>query len=82
MRKLTMMAAAMLSTAMVTPAFADGHLRITDEPVELTVHLHNKRYFYDSEWPVEQAARCLRPDHVSEPGVRTWVCGSPEETLT
>jgi putative aldouronate transport system substrate-binding protein len=59
MRKLPMMAAAMLSTAMVTPAFADGHLRITDEPVELTVHLHNKRYFYDSEWPVEQAARAL-----------------------
>ena len=57
MRKLTMMAAAMLSTAMVAPAFADGHLMITDEPVEFTVHLHNKRYFYDSEWPVEQAAR-------------------------
>jgi putative aldouronate transport system substrate-binding protein len=49
----------MLSTSMMTPAFADGHLRITDEPVELTVHLHNKRYFYDSEWPVEQAARAL-----------------------
>ena len=59
MRKLTILAAAMLSTTMVTPAFADGHLRITDEPVELTVHLHNKRYFYDSEWPVEQAARAL-----------------------
>jgi putative aldouronate transport system substrate-binding protein len=57
MRKSTTLAAALLSTSMVSPAFADGHLKITDEPVEFTVHLHNKRYQYDSDWPVEQAAR-------------------------
>ena len=48
MRKSTILAAALLSTSMTAPAFADGHLRIVDEPVEFTVHLHNKRYHYDS----------------------------------
>jgi putative aldouronate transport system substrate-binding protein len=57
MRKSTILAAALLSTSMTGPAFADGHLRIVDEPMEFTVHLHNKRYHYDSNWPVEQKAR-------------------------
>lgn len=64
MRKLTLLAAAMLTTSISAPAFADGHLRITDEPVELTVHLHNKRYSYDENWPVEQAARELTGVHL------------------
>ena len=25
---------------MTAPAFADGHLRIVDEPLELTIHMH------------------------------------------
>jgi len=59
MRRTTLLAAAMLTTTMMTPAYADGHLKIVDEPVEFTVHLHNKRYHYDSNWPVEQAARAM-----------------------
>jgi putative aldouronate transport system substrate-binding protein len=59
MRKLNLLAAALLTTSITAPAFADGHLMITEEPIELTVHLHNKRYHYDSNWPVEQEARKL-----------------------
>ncbi len=59
MRILTALAATLLSTSLTAPVLADGHLKITDEPVEFTVHLHNKRYFYDENWPVEQAARAL-----------------------
>jgi putative aldouronate transport system substrate-binding protein len=59
MRILTVLAATLLSTSLTAPALADGHLKIVDEPVEFTVHLHNKRYFYDENWPVEQAARAM-----------------------
>lgn len=64
MRILSIAAAALLSTSMTVPAFADGHLKITDDVVELTVHLHNKRYHYDESWPVEQAARELTGVHL------------------
>ncbi|MEL6522835.1 MAG: extracellular solute-binding protein [Pseudomonadota bacterium] len=41
---------------MTSPVFAED-LKIVDEPMELTVHMHHKRYTsYDESWPVEVAA--------------------------
>ena len=43
MRHLTLAAILLGATAMTTPAFA-GDSMISEEPVELTVHMHHKRY--------------------------------------
>lgn len=41
MRKLTLtLAAALGTTALTVPAFAESHLPIVDEPLELTIHMH------------------------------------------
>ncbi len=65
MRKLTMLSAILASTAMTMPAFADGHLRIVEEPLELTIQMNHARYpNYDENWPVEQAARAMTGIHL------------------
>jgi len=57
MRKLTPLAALLTSTFVGAPAFADGHLRIVDEPLELTIQMNHARYpVYNDDWPVEKAA--------------------------
>ena len=40
MRKLVLPLAILGTTALTAPAFADDHLRIVDDPVELTIHMH------------------------------------------
>jgi len=63
MRKLTVASAILITTAMTTPAFAGEHLRIVDEPTELTIHMHWPRaqgYMVPKTgepYPVELAAR-------------------------
>ncbi|MFD0979185.1 extracellular solute-binding protein [Tropicimonas aquimaris] len=62
MRILTLTAAALATTAMtgVTPALANDDLKIVDEPLELTVHIHHVRSTaYDENWPVEKVAQEL-----------------------
>ena len=57
MRILTMAAVALASSVASGAVFADGHLQISDSKVELSVHMHHKRYTsYNEDWPVEQAA--------------------------
>lgn len=57
MRKLTIAAVALASTAFSGPVLSDGHSKISDSKVELTVHMHHKRYTsYNEDWPVEVAA--------------------------
>lgn len=57
MRKLTLISSLLLTTGLAVPAVADGHLRIVDEPLELTIQMNHARYpVYDEKWPVEQAA--------------------------
>ncbi|SMX31053.1 extracellular solute-binding protein [Actibacterium lipolyticum] len=58
MRKLTIAAFAMATTGLTAPAFAEGHSsKISEKPLELTIHLHHKRSIgYDENWPVEKAA--------------------------
>lgn len=57
MRHLTMTAALLMGSAIAAPVFADGHLRIVDEPMELTIHMHWPRaQGYDEDYPVERVA--------------------------
>ena len=62
MRILTLTAAVLATTALtgVTPALANDDLKIVDEPLELTVHIHHVRSTaYDENWPVEKVAQEL-----------------------
>ncbi len=59
MFKLSVFTAALLSTALAVPLSAtadDDKHRIVDKPLTLDVHLHDKRFTYDNNWPVELAA--------------------------
>lgn len=65
MHKLGLTAVLLAGTALATPLWADGHLRIVDEPLELTIQMNHARYpIYDENWPVEQAARELTGIHL------------------
>ena len=60
MRHLTLASALLVTTGLAAPVLADGHLRIVDEPLTLTVQMNHARYpVYDENWPVEQVAREL-----------------------
>ena len=79
MRHLKLALAALAATAVSAPAFADGHLKIVDEPLELTVHMHHKRYpAYDENWPVEQEARRLTNIHLKNATVGSNTTNSGE----
>ena len=65
MRKLSLAATLLAGSAITTPAFADGHLRIVDEPLELTIQMNHRSYpIYEESWPVEQVARELTGIHL------------------
>jgi putative aldouronate transport system substrate-binding protein len=71
MRKLTLSLAILGTTAMTAPAYADGHLKISDEPVELTIHMHWPRaqgYGVGGSpseiYPVEEVAREMTGIHL------------------
>lgn len=58
MRKFTLAAALLTGTAISGPALANDHLKIVDEPLELTIQMNHARYpVYEETWPVEQQAR-------------------------
>lgn len=65
MRKLVLPLAMLGTTALTAPAFADDHLRVVDDPVELTIHMHWPRaQGYEvpktgEPYPVELQAREL-----------------------
>ena len=40
MRNLALTTAFLTTTALAAPALADGHLKITEQPLELTIHMH------------------------------------------
>ncbi len=57
MRKFTLTTALLTGTALTTPAFAEGHLQIVEEPLELTIQMNHARYpVYNEDWPVEAQA--------------------------
>ncbi|MEO1314062.1 MAG: sugar ABC transporter permease, partial [Pseudomonadota bacterium] len=65
MRTLTLTAALLLGTSLNAPVLANDHLRIVDEPLELTIQMNHARYpTYKEDWPVEQAAREMTGIHL------------------
>ncbi|MXU65117.1 type 2 periplasmic-binding domain-containing protein [Oceanomicrobium pacificus] len=68
MRKSTLIGALLAgSTLGGGAAYADDHLRIVDEPLELTIQMNHARYpVYEESWPVEQAARELTGIHLKD----------------
>ena len=71
MRKLSLSLAMLATTAITAPAFAQEDLRIVDEPLELTIHMHWPRaqgYGVGGDasqiYPVEQAAREMTGIHL------------------
>ena len=79
MRRLTLAAAIMMGTALTAPALAEGDLKIVDEPLELTIHMHAKQYpGYQEDWPVEQAAREMTNIHMIDATTGTNTTDSRE----
>lgn len=67
MRKLSLAAALLAGSAITTPAVADGHLKIVDDPLELTIQMNHARYpIYEETWPVEQQARAWTNIHLKD----------------
>jgi putative aldouronate transport system substrate-binding protein len=65
MRKLSLTAVFLAGTAVTTPALADNHLKIVDQPLELTIQMNHARYpVYKEDWPVEIEARKLTNIHL------------------
>jgi len=65
MKKTIIASAVITSLALVAPAMADSDYTISEEPLELTVHMHAKQYpGYQEDWPVEQEARKLTGIHL------------------
>ena len=57
MKRQLLTALLMSATTLTAPAMADGHLKVTDEPLELTIHMHWQRaQGYNEDYPVEIAA--------------------------
>ncbi|MGY3437539.1 MULTISPECIES: extracellular solute-binding protein [unclassified Marinovum] len=55
------------TTAITAPAFAEGHLPIVDEPLDLTIHMHwDRSQGYDENYAVEQKARELTNIHLND----------------
>ena len=53
--------------ALVGAAVADEHLRIVEEPLELTIHMHwDRSQGYFENYAVEQAARELTGIHLKD----------------
>jgi putative aldouronate transport system substrate-binding protein len=68
MRKFTLGLAVLGTTALTAPAaLADEHLRIVDDPLELTIHMHwNRAQGYDENYPVERVASEMTGVHLKD----------------
>lgn len=72
MRKFTIAATILCSTCLTTAATADDDYRISEDPLELTIHMHwDRAKGYNEEYPVELAARELTGVHLKDATVGT-----------
>ncbi|SNS51315.1 extracellular solute-binding protein [Tropicimonas sediminicola] len=81
MRFSTLTALALTTSALcnVSAAWANDDLRIVDEPLELTVHLHHYLYTnYEEDWPIEQKAREVTGIHLKNATVGSNSTNSEE----
>ncbi|MDB1123751.1 extracellular solute-binding protein [Vibrio algarum] len=47
------------SAALTTPVMAEGEYLVSDKPLKLDIHLHQKKFVYNNDWPVEKEAARL-----------------------
>ncbi|MFD1881381.1 sugar ABC transporter permease [Paracoccus pacificus] len=67
MRTLTFRMAIIATTALTAPAFAQDDLKIVDEPLNLTIHMHWPRsQGYNENYPVEKAAAAMTGIHLKD----------------
>lgn len=79
MKRLTLAAAFLGATAIAGPGMAQDELRIVDDPLELSIHMHWARaQRYDETYPVEQAAREMTGIHLTDATVGTNTVDSRE----
>lgn len=65
MQKSTIATLILSAATVISPAMAETEHRISEEPIELTIHMHAKQYpGYQEDWPVEQEARRLTGIHL------------------
>jgi len=65
MQRKILLTALLSAVALSAPAMAQDNYRITEDPLELTIHLHAKQYpGYEEDWPVELEARKLTGIHM------------------
>ncbi len=67
MRKASLASAILSTTCLAGAVTANEDLRITDKPLELTIHMHwDRSQGYNESYPVEQKARELTGIHLKE----------------
>ncbi|WP_432256951.1 extracellular solute-binding protein [Limimaricola sp. AA108-03] len=67
MRRASLVSAILSTTCLASAAAAEEELRITDTPLELSIHMHwDRSQGYDESYPVEQKARELTGIHLIE----------------
>ncbi len=67
MRYLTLTSTLLAGTMLGAPVSAGDHLKIVDEPLELSIQMNHARYpRYEESWPVEQEARRLTNIHLKD----------------
>ena len=65
MQRHTLVTALLSAMAISAPVLAEDEYKISEEPLELTIHLHAKQYpGYEEDWPVELEARKLTGVHM------------------
>ncbi|GAL20450.1 ABC transporter substrate-binding protein [Vibrio maritimus] len=57
----------LIAATLATPAFAaeDGAYKVADKPIKLDIHLHQKKFVYSNDWPVEKEAARLTNVHLN-----------------
>ncbi len=65
MKNLTKSTLALLVTSIVSAPLMATDFKVTDEPLKLNIHLHQKRFVYDNNWPVEKEAAKMTNVHLN-----------------
>lgn len=57
----------LIAATLAAPAFAaeDGAYKVADKPIKLDIHLHQKKFVYNNDWPVEKEAARLTNVHLN-----------------
>ncbi|MFA0086815.1 extracellular solute-binding protein [Vibrio sp. 10N.261.51.F12] len=64
--KVTTTLSALIAAVIASPVMAqDGDYKVSDSPLKLDIHLHQKKFVYNNDWPVEKEAARLTNVHLN-----------------